>query len=124
MSGKKNKKSSGSDLYNFRAGSAEKKDELKTRTKVVTESNNVTQKEIYEDGLLVNEGRDDERTFLNKKYMKKAMLNDALDTVAEMNAVIMAYNRRLKNLNPSRYKFLDDEDGVVKLYDEHGNRIF
>lgn len=121
----KQKKETGSknDIVNFRAGSEEKKDEYKERIRKATESNNIRQIEIVENGLLVIEGKDEEQTVLNKKNKTKAVRNEALDKVIESNALLRAYNLRLKALNPNRYKFLDEEEGVLKLFDEKGNRI-
>ncbi len=123
MAKKDNGKGSKNDIINFRAGSEEKKKKYKDRIKKVTESKNIRQIEIIENGLLVEEGKDEEQTFLNKKNRMKAIRNNALDEVIKANAVIEAYNKRLKDLNPNRYKFLNEEDNVIKLYDEKGNRI-
>lgn len=120
---KKEKEESKSDIFNFRTGTPEKKKELKERTSKLKNSKDITQKDIYINGLLVEEGKDEEQTVLNKKNLKKAVRNEALDLVIESNAVIRAYNLRLKALNPKRYKFLDEDEGTIKLYDEKGNRI-
>lgn len=121
---KKNKeKGSKNDIINFRTGSEEKKEEYKKRIKKITESKGIKQIEIIENGILVEEGKDEEQTVLNKKNLKKSVRNEALDVVIQANAVIRAYNLRLKALNPSRYNFLDEDEGTIKLYDEKGNRI-
>ena len=111
------------DIFNFRTGSPETVKELKDRTKNIKKTKKITQKEIYVTGLLVEEGKNEEQTILDKKNMKISIRNNAIDKLIETNALIRAYNLRLKSLNPSRYKYLDEDEGTVKLYDEKGNRI-
>ena len=89
------------DIFNFRTGSPETVKELKDRTKNIKKTKKITQKE----------------------NMKISIRNNAIDKLIETNALIRAYNLRLKSLNPSRYKYLDEDEGTVKLYDEKGNRI-
>lgn len=117
------KKKQKNNLFNFRVTSEKILLELKRRTKNIKKSSKVTQMEIYEDGLIVNEGKDEEQTILNKKAYKKGLRNDALDEVVSYNAQIKAHNLRLKYLNPGRYKHLDEDDGVISLFDSDGNRI-
>lgn len=111
------------NLYNFRVESEEKLNDYKQRSKTLKSNKQINASEIYEDGLLVNEGKDEEQTILNKKNMKKAIRNNALEVVISNNAQIRAHNLRLKDLNKSRYKHLDPDDGTIKLFDEDGNRI-
>lgn len=120
---KKNIKGSKSDIFNFRTGSHEKKEELKKRTDKLKKTKDITQREIYEAGLLVHEGQHQESSFLNKKTREIATRNDMLDELIKSNAAIQAYNLRLKSLNPQRYKHLNKDDGIIKLFNENGNRI-
>lgn len=120
MKGNKTKRKN--NIFNFRVGSEEDLKDLRKRTKEL-KSKNTTPKEIYENGLLIEEGKQQEATYLAKKGLSKAVVNNALEEIISHNALIKAYNLRLKDLNPSRYKHLDQEDGVLKLFDENGNRI-
>ena len=110
------------NLFNFRVDSEEKLAELKSRSKNLR-TKELSQADIFEDGLLVNEGKDEERTVLNKKQPKKAIRNEALEKLIETNAIIRAYNLRLKDLNPSRYRHLTEDEGTLELYDKNGKRI-
>lgn len=120
---KRNKTKRKNNIFNFRVGSEEDLKDLRKRTKEL-KSKNTTPKKIYENGLLVEEGKyNDEATYLAKKQLYKATVNKALDELASNNSLIKLCNIRLKDLNPSRFKHLDEEEGVLKLFDENGNRI-
>ena len=119
---KRNKTKRKNNIFNFRVGSEEDLKDLRKRTKEL-KSQNTTPKEIYENGLLVEEGKNQEATNLAKKQLSKAIINRALDEIITNNSLIKAYNLRLKFDNKSRYRHLDEEDGVLKLFDENGNRI-
>ena len=115
MKKKKNK------VFTFKT-TEENLQDFRKRTKSA-KANKTTPEEIYLNGLLIEEGKDEEQTVTNKKLMKISLRNKALDDIIKYNALIKAHNLRLKDLNPSRYKNLDPEKDVIKLFDEHGNRI-
>ncbi len=116
----KNKKD---DYIGFRTRTEKQKKEYTDQAKHLKESKKITKADIFEDGLLANLDVDSEDAFLLKKNIKRNKLADSLEEVKAYNEIIKAYNRRLKDLNPNRYKSLSVEDGTVKLYDQQGKRI-
>lgn len=108
-------------VFNFRT-SEDKLQDFRKRTKEA-KANNSTPEEIYENGLLIEEAKDEEKTILNKKLLTISKRDEALYILSDYNHRIRAYNLRLKSLYPSKYKNLDPEKDVIKLFDENGNKI-
>lgn len=117
---KKNKKD---DYIGFRTRTERDKKEFQDQSEQLKESKKLTKADLFKDGILANLDVDSEEAFLLKKNIKRNRLADALDEVRGYNEVIKAYNRRLKDLNPTRYKNLSVEDGTIKLYDQNGKKI-
>jgi len=109
------------DLYNFRAGSEEKKKDFQDRTRKLNE-NNVSAREIYEAGLRVFEKGNSEAQILNRRNKTIAERDTFFNMFIERNKLIMAYNRQLRNKN-KRYKDYDDEKDVVFVFDEEGKPL-
>lgn len=74
--------------------------------------------EIFITGLEVHERKDYETATINKKIEALVRRDKAITILIETNAEIEAYNRRLKNINPNRYKDLKTDDKVLKIYTE------
>ena len=120
MAKKKNNKN---DYIGFRTRTEEQKEEYTKQAKHLKESKHLTKADLFEDGILANLDVDSEEAFLLKKNIKRNRLANSLEEIKAYNEIIKAYNRRLKDLNPTRYKSLSVEDGTVKLYDQQGKRI-
>ena len=90
-------------IFNFRLKTKEGLQDIKDRTKALKSSKKITAKQIYEDGLLINEGKTTEASILNKKAKEIAIRNNLITEVIGINAHIEGYNRMLKNKYPSRY---------------------
>lgn len=108
-------------VFNFRT-SEDKLLNFRKRTKEA-KANNTTPEEIYENGLLIEEAKDEERTVLNRKLLAVANRNEAIYILNDYNSKIRAFNLRLKAIKSDKYKDLDPEKDVIKLFDEKGNRI-
>lgn len=102
-------------IFNFRLKSKEGLQDIKDRTKALKSSKKLTAKQIYEDGLLINEGKSTEASILNKKAKEIAIRNNLITELIGINAHIEAYNRMLKNKYPSRYEDLEPEENVVEI---------
>lgn len=102
-------------IFNFRLKTKEGLQDIKDRTKALKSSKKITAKQIYEDGLLINEGKTTEASILNKKAKEIAIRNNLITEVIGINAHIEGYNRMLKNKYPSRYEDLEPEDNVVEI---------
>lgn len=102
-------------IFNFRLKTKEGLQDIKDRTKALKSSKKITAKQIYEDGLLINEGKTTEASILNKKAKEIAIRNNLITELIGINAHIEGYNRMLKNKYPSRYEDLEPEDNVVEI---------
>lgn len=118
MDNKKQKKYS---IFNFRTSTKEKPEEFRRRKKQL--SKKATHEEVYEEGLLVREGRELEQTILNTKAKKIAEREILLSKLNGLNAEIQAHNLRLIDLYPTRYKkdFVTDSIIYFKVYDKDEN---
>lgn len=102
-------------LFNFRLKTEKGLQDIKDRTKALKKSKHITPKEIYEDGLLINEGKSTEASILSKKAKEIAKRENLITELIGINAHIEGYNRMLKNMYPSRYEDLKPEDNVVVI---------
>lgn len=110
------------DSMTIRTGSEEKKKSFKDRSKEL-KANGYTQSDIFEAGLLALEKGYGEQQILYKKNKMIAERDNALHEVIEKNQMIEAYNRQLKDRYSNRYKELDVNDNIKKIYDSEGNEL-
>ena len=119
MANKKNKEKTESNLFNFRTKTISKCKEFKRRKRQLPKK--AKHEEIYEDGLLVHEGRELEGTILNLKAKKIAEREKLLAKLNGLNHEIQAHNLRLIDLYPSRYEkdYISDNVLYFKVFDKH-----
>ena len=110
------------DVYTLRVGSADKKDDFKSRTQKLKEEKNITQREIYEAGLRVYEKGNSEAQILNRRNKTITERDTLFNLFIQKNKLIVAYNRQLRNKN-KRYKDYTDEKDVINVFDEEGKEL-
>lgn len=110
------------DQYNFRVGTAEKKDDFKRRTNKLKEEKNISAREIYEAGLKVYEKGNSEAQILNRRNKAISERDIFFNLFVDRNSKIIALNRQLRNKN-KRYNNYTDEKDVLFIYDENGNQL-
>lgn len=121
---KENEEKSKSNIFNFRTESKDKTKEFRRRKKQL--SNKASFQDVFEDGLLVNEGRQLEQTILNQKAKKIAKREEILTEFIRLNAEIQAHNLRLRDIGTGSNKTIDIADNVLylKIYDKEGNEKY
>ena len=105
------------EVFSFRI---EDKEVLRKRIK----ETGLSAEELFEEALAIHEMPNSEATLLQRKQKAINERDIAINTIIERNNYIQALNRRLKNKNPSRYRNLDAEDGVVEIFDKDNNKLF
>lgn len=111
------------DLIGVRAGSEEKKEELKKRCKEL-KKDGYTTADILEIGLITLEKGNSEKQLINKR--EKAILerDELIKEINTKNKLIEAYNRQLIDKYSNRYKDHAIDKDIRILYDSEGNEIF
>ena len=124
MAKKNNEEKTNSNLFNFRTKTIAKCKEFKRRKRQLAKK--VKHEEIYEDGLLVHEGRELEGTILNLKAKKIAEREKLLAKLNGLNHEIQAHNLRLIDLYPSRYNKSYVTDNVIyfKVYNKEDKLLY
>ncbi len=105
------------EVFSFRI---EDKEALRKRIK----ETGLSAEELFEEALAIHEMPNSEATLLQRKQKAINERDIAINTIIERNNYIQALNRRLKNKNPSRYRNLEVEDGVVEIFDKDNNKLF
>lgn len=124
MANRNPKEKTESNLFNFRTKTIAKCKEFKRRKRQLAKR--VKHEEIYEDGLLVHEGRQLEGTILNLKAKKIAERERLLAKLNGLNHEIQAHNLRLIDLYPSRYNKDYATDNVIyfKIYNKEEKLLY
>ena len=107
------------NLIGFRAPTEKEKDRIKKEAEALGLS-------IYDlviSGLKVEKKTNSESNILHRKKQAVNERNDYISKVIEKNALIKALNRQLKD-RFSKYEELSEEDQVVNIYNDKGNRLF
>lgn len=105
------------EVFSFRI---EDKEALRKRIK----ETGLSAEELFEEALAIHEMPNSEATLLQRKQKAINERDIAINTIIERNNYIQALNRRLKNKNPSRYRNLEVEDGIVEIFDKDNNKLF
>lgn len=111
--------------YGYKVKSEEIKKNNQDTVKRLQKANKIeSPQDLLDIGIYIKEGANHETATLNKKVDAELRLEKAIDIIIECNALIEAYNRRLKDINPKRYKDLEITDNTLKLYTEEGKEFF
>lgn len=95
----------------------------KNRIKEEAEALGLSMYDLVISGLKVERKSNSESNILHRKKQAVNERNNYISKVNEKNALIEALNRQLKT-KFSKYEELSEEDQVINIYNDKGNKLF
>lgn len=99
-------------------------EEEKIRIKEEAEALGLSMYDLVISGLKAEKNINSESDILHRKKKAINERNKYISKVNEKNSLIEALNRQLKNKYSKKYKDLPEEDQVLNIYNDKGNRLF
>ena len=106
------------NLIGFRTPTEKDKEKIKEEAEAL----GLSMYELVISGLKAEKNINSESDLLHRKKQAINERDRYISKVNEKNSLIEALNRQLKN-KYSKYEELSDQDKVLNIYDEKGNRL-
>lgn len=108
------------NLIGFRTPTEKEKERIKEEA----ENLGLSMYELVISGLKAERKINSESDILHRKKKAVNERNKYISLVNERNLLIEALNKQLKDKYKSKYKELSEEDQVINIYNDKGNRLF